>query len=321
MTASVLRGVDIQAIQALCVTSRSDYIRSFSHSHVRFIGRDVSKIPDSIHDMGPFSENAEEALSTLSSAYTRPPHPLIPENAHKKRRTQRFEQTLESLSTHISQVRSKTPSPQVRSSVWLYLFNLATCSEQLEHASRNFSQFVESGRQFRGEHSTAFVRRCIELHCPELALTVFNNRPTYRMDLTLPAARQLLYTLHEGRQLSDVVLLAALFPFYNLPEPTSDPISCALIVSACLREVNISGSDPARAIAATLLSLFKQLLSQTPPMPVPVGGNRFLESRWMKDAMLSILDSLVVQGHEASWVRDWCCRSGYYLTDSISSSI
>jgi hypothetical protein len=47
-------------------------------------------------------------------------------------------------------------------------------------------------------------------------------------------------------------------------------------------------------------------------MPVSVGGNRFPESRWMKDAMLSILDSLVVQGHEATWVRDWCRRSGYF---------
>lgn len=159
--------------------------------------------------------------------------------------------------------------------------------------------------------------RCIELRCPELALTVFNNRPAYRMDLTLPAARQLLYTLHEGRQFSDVVQLAALFPLYNLPDLSSDPISCALFMSACLREANMSGSDPARAIAETLLFPFKQLLSQTPPMPVPVGGNRFLESRWMKDAMLSILDSLVVQGHEASWVRDWCRRSGYNLTDNI----
>ena len=156
--------------------------------------------------------------------------------------------------------------------------------------------------------------RCVELRCPELALTVFNNRPAYRMDLTLPAARQLLYTLHEGRQLSDVVLLATLFPLYNLPALSSDPISCALLMSACLREVDISSSDPAQAVAATLLSPFKQLLSQTPSMPVPVGENRFLESRWMKDAMLSILDSLVVQGHEASWVRDWCYQSGYYLS-------
>jgi len=155
--------------------------------------------------------------------------------------------------------------------------------------------------------------RCIELRCPELALTVFNNRPAYRMDLTLPAARQLLYSLHEGRRLSDVVLLAALFPVYNLPALSSDPVNCALLTSACLREANISGSEPAQTIAVTLLSPFKQLLSQTPPMPVSVGGSRFLESRWMKDAMLSILDSLVIQGHDAGWVRDWCHRSGYNL--------
>jgi hypothetical protein len=137
------------------------------------------------------------------------------------------------------------------------------------------------------------------------------------MDLTLPAARQLLYTLHEGRQLSDAVLLAALFPLYNLPALSSDPISCALLTSASLREVNISGSEPAQVIAATLLSALKQLLSQTPPMPVSVGGNRFLESRWMKDAMSSIFDSLVAQGHEASWVSDWCRRSGYNLPSNV----
>jgi hypothetical protein len=159
--------------------------------------------------------------------------------------------------------------------------------------------------------------RCVELRCPELALTVFNNRPAYRIDLTLPAARQLLYTLNEGHQLSNVVLLAALFPLYNLPALSSDPISCALLLSACLRETNISSSDPARAVAETLLSPFKQLLSDTCPMPVPVEGNRFLESRWMKDAMLSILDSLVIRGHDASWVRDWCHRSGYNLSSNV----
>jgi hypothetical protein len=160
--------------------------------------------------------------------------------------------------------------------------------------------------------------RCIELRCPELALTVFSNRPAYRMDLTLPAARQLLYTLHEGHQISNVILLAALFPVYNIPALSSDPISCALLMSACLREANISGSDPARAVTTTLLSHFKHLLSRTPPMPVPIERNRFLESRWMKDAMLNILDSLVAQGHEASWVRDWCRRSGYNLPSNVA---
>jgi len=107
--------------------------------------------------MGPISEKTE-VFFPLSRAYTRPPQLPSPEKADQNPRTQRFEQTLESLSTHVSQSRFKRPSPQVRSSAWLYLFDLATCPEQLERASTKFSQFVESGRQLRVEHSTAFVR-------------------------------------------------------------------------------------------------------------------------------------------------------------------
>jgi hypothetical protein len=137
------------------------------------------------------------------------------------------------------------------------------------------------------------------------------------MDLTIVAARQLLHALHEEHKLSSIFILATLFPVYNLPALTSDPICCALVVSACLREANISGSEPTRTIAKIFLSLFKQLLSQTPPMPVPVEAHRFLETRWMKDAMLNILDSLVIRGYEASWVRDWCYQSNYNLSSNI----
>ena len=159
--------------------------------------------------------------------------------------------------------------------------------------------------------------RCVELRCPELALSVFSNRPAYRMDLTIVPARQLLHALHEEHKLSSIFILASLFPVYNLPALSSDPICCALVVSACLREANSPDSEPTRTIAEIFLSLLKQLLSQTPPMPVPVEANRFLETRWMKDAMLNILDSLVIRGHEASWVRDWCYKSNYNLSSNI----
>ncbi|KAI0305180.1 hypothetical protein B0F90DRAFT_1585421, partial [Multifurca ochricompacta] len=153
----------------------------------------------------------------------------------------------------------------VRSSAWIYLFNLATSPNQLELASSKFSQFVESGRQFRDKHTIAFVRRCTELRCPQLALTVFSNRPAYRMDLTFTAARLLLYAIHKDYPLSDSVILASLFPLYNLPKLSSDPISFALFMSACVREAKVSGSQPAWTIATTLLSPFEELLSQTPP--------------------------------------------------------
>jgi hypothetical protein len=133
------------------------------------------------------------------------------------------------------------------------------------------------------------------------------------MDLTLAAARHLLYALHEKRQLSSIVILAALSPLHNIPALSSDPISCALIVSACLRD----SSEQGWTVAETFLSPLKQLLSQTPPMPVPVGENRFLESRWMKDAMLSILGSLAVRSHETGWIRAWCYQSDYKLSGNI----
>jgi hypothetical protein len=117
----------------------------------------VSTTPAPIRNKGTFSEKTE-AIFSLSRAYTPPPHSLFLEKKDQKTRTQRFEKTLELLSTHVSQARSKTRSPQVRSSAWLYLFDLAKCPEHLELASTLFSQFAESVRQFRVEHSTAFVR-------------------------------------------------------------------------------------------------------------------------------------------------------------------
>ena len=114
-------------------------------------------MPAPIRNKRSFFDNTE-ACFPLSRAYTRPPRPLYPGKPDQKTRTQRFEQTLELLSTDVNQVRSKRPSPGVRSSSWLYLFDLAMCPEHLERASTKFSQFVNSGRQFRAEHSTAFVR-------------------------------------------------------------------------------------------------------------------------------------------------------------------
>jgi hypothetical protein len=66
---------------------------------------------------------------------------------------------------------------------------------------------------------------CTGFHC-------LVRRLVYRMDFMLPAARRLLYALHEERKLYDVVILAALSRLYNLPAFSSDPISFALLISA-----------------------------------------------------------------------------------------
>lgn len=240
----------------------------------------------------------------------------IAEVARENLRPQRFERTFELLSNEIDRTLSEKYPLQVRGSTWIYLFDLATHPEQLERVASKFSQFVDSGRHFSDKHVSAFVRRCTELHCPQLALTVFSNRPAHRMDLTLTAARRLLYAFHEEGNLSAVVTVAALFPLYNLPALSSDPVSCALLVSACLREAHTSGSESARTVATALLHPFEQLLSQTPPASVPYSPfweHRSGEIEWMKRATLSVLDSLAIGGQDASRIRDWCMESGFEL--------
>lgn len=82
----------------------------------------------------------------------------MPEAVRKNTRAQRFDQTLHFLSAQFGRVHSKKDILHIRSSAWIYLFDLATRPEQLERTSGKFSQFIESGRQFRDQHVTAFVR-------------------------------------------------------------------------------------------------------------------------------------------------------------------
>ena len=137
------------------------------------------------------------------------------------------------------------------------------------------------------------------------------------MDLTLTAARRLLYAFHEEGTLSDVVTVATLFPLYNLPTLSSDPVSCALFISACLREANTSGSESARTIAAALLHPFEQLLSLTPPASIPYSAyweHHSEEIKWMERATSSVLDSLAIGGQgQDTRIRDWCMKSGFAL--------
>ena len=136
------------------------------------------------------------------------------------------------------------------------------------------------------------------------------------MDPTLTAARRLLYAFHEEGTLSDVVTVAALFPLYSLPALSSDPVSCALFISACLREGNNSSSEAARTVGTALLRPFEQLLTQTPPASIPHSTyweHRPEEIEWMKRATLSMLNSLALGNQDASTIRDWCIKSGFEL--------
>lgn len=150
--------------------------------------------------------------------------------------------------------------------------------------------------------------RCEELKCPDLALDVFANRPKYGMDLASPTiGRRLLHALHAHHPLSASVTLGALYGLYRLPSLASDPIACALLLTACLRATTASATPapppssassstspdapsdavttppvapakstakPARVVANALLPVLRDLLAKTEPMPIDPNGPR-----------------------------------------------
>ena len=150
--------------------------------------------------------------------------------------------------------------------------------------------------------------RCQELHCPELALKVFSDRPKYGLDLSSPAAaRLLLHSLHLERPLTDSITLAALYPSYRLPPLASDPVACAMLTIACLRD----GSHSARQVGDALLPALKDTLTRVQPWTEPQDKRKQSKERtWLQWALVKIERVLEKSGKEISWSRDWRTKSG-----------
>ncbi|KIJ14845.1 hypothetical protein PAXINDRAFT_99891 [Paxillus involutus ATCC 200175] len=128
---------------------------------------------------------------------------------------------------------------QVRSILWLRLFQLATKAEHLESITEIFPQWRESGKSFSALEAEMFVRRCEELECPLLALKVFGDHPKYGFGLTsFSAARNLLHSLYEKYPVENTVAAASLFGVYKLPPVTSEPACSAMLYAACVRSKN-----------------------------------------------------------------------------------
>jgi len=97
--------------------------------------------------------------------------------------------------------------------------------------------------------------RCEQLKCPKLALKVFGDYSSYSVQLNLPAARQLLHSLHAEHSLSDVMTAASLFPVYNLPSVSEDLVCCALVVDACMRDGSVEALQVGDALLGSLQNL------------------------------------------------------------------
>ncbi|KAI0044799.1 hypothetical protein FA95DRAFT_1608264 [Auriscalpium vulgare] len=232
-------------------------------------------------------------------------------------RTEKFENLLAFLSSHIGRKFTADDAKQVRSSAWIHLFGLATNEEQLKRVAAEFWKFEEGGRKFQHKHVEAFVRRCDELKCPTFALQVFSDRKKYHFELSSPAAaRHLLYMLQKSASLSSVMTLVALYGFYGLPSISTDPVASALLIAVCLRGRSNKQGIPARTVAKKLIPAFQRTLEKTPPMPVAVSPRLQAaspERTWMRWALYTVEESLRKRGSDVSWIRDWRERSGHVL--------
>lgn len=131
----------------------------------------------------------------------------------------------------------------------------------------------EAKRAIDPQTSGAIISRCVTLKHPEVALALLANRPRYGVDLTsLSSARSLLHSLCERAQeasladpesddfasvtsspFNDVVLLAALYPQYRLPEAFEDPITTGILLSL----TKSSQSEEAQRLQQDLLDISK----------------------------------------------------------------
>lgn len=149
------------------------------------------------------------------------------------RRQAKFDELLAFMKPRLGKTSKKLPL--IRTSAWSDLFSLATTKEQMEAVVELMPQWQAAGRVFRDSNSELFIRRCEQLDCPQLALTVFGNYAKYNMPLTLTGANQLLHSLHLDHPIETLVTAAALYPVYGLPPAGTVLTSASLLAAAYVR--------------------------------------------------------------------------------------
>jgi hypothetical protein len=152
--------------------------------------------------------------------------------------------------------------------------------------------------------------RCEELSCPLLALKIFGNFSKYNLRLSLPAARQLLHSLHIEHPIDKTITAAALYRVYDLPPIAQDLVSCSMLVSACFKD----NTKDSISVANALMPHLQTLLQRTQPMKVSENSTeRALDKPrlWVKWSLKKIDKALLAQNEQTDWLRIWRSRSGH----------
>ncbi|KAJ7711569.1 hypothetical protein B0H16DRAFT_1628041 [Mycena metata] len=293
----------------------------------------------------PLPKAPPKPTPIVASTSTAPTTPAIPKKARLSpgERRHRFETLIQFVQPRIGRHPTKK-TPLVRRTVFPQLINLTTTPEQLRAVTelmvpwkegrlgtQGKARFGPDGQPkgafpFAEATSELFARRCGELGIPEHALQVFGAFATYALPLTLPAARRLLHSLiAAGRPLADIVTATALYAPHALPPVHDDLPSCALLLSACLRELKTPGpteeggdavltekqrKETQDLVDALVLAL-QQRLAVAAPMPESKDVRDKTVRRWLKGVMLDVREFLRGKGQERAWLEAWMVRSRF----------
>jgi len=274
-----LRLVLYMPLSQVCDTERPSFRYNNSHNLTVFKKKKAAaEIDDLFDDMEIVDEiTAETPASSQAQASTsagRTKTTLSVEDRKAK-----FDALLDFVKPRIGR-KPQTNLPTVRNSAWLTLLQLAASEAELQAIVEIAPQWKERGRKFTPQFSEAFVRRCQELKCPLIALDVYGNYAKFNIPLTLPAARQLLHSLHKG-PIEHVMTASALYGLYSLPAASQDYVSCAIIVDACLRH----NSPDSNNIAAALLPHLRSLQEST---KIDTEDTYHRENVWVQKAVKAI---------------------------------
>jgi hypothetical protein len=163
--------------------------------------------------------------------------------------------------------------------------------------------------------------RCEELQSPTIALKVFSDHSKYGIALSLPAARQLLYSLSTTGSLQDTISAAALYRVHNLPAISEDLVSCSIFTSACF---NNNNNKHSLHVANAFLPHLRSILERTEPLPVPsdpIDPVLAKSNKWLKWTLRSLQNDLArqVPEQDISWLETWRKRSGHVRNKKVRS--
>ncbi|KDR66615.1 hypothetical protein GALMADRAFT_130827 [Galerina marginata CBS 339.88] len=149
-------------------------------------------------------------------------------------RKERFESQIKYIEPRLGRSPA-VKNPRIKRRALFTLTQLASSEDELRRVAELLPKYREAQREVMPYFAEAFVRRCQELRCPPLALSVFGNFARYNLPLTQPAAQWLVHSLYVLYPLDQLMVATALFPVYNLPPISEDLPTASMVAAACYK--------------------------------------------------------------------------------------